>query len=158
MHSFEKAALTFPLSLDRKLALYSGDIPPEDLESMRMGFDECVEIMRSTGALTEAQMDALGVPNYWTSDSRSLPKDERVLHHQRSAILTSELVANKYALYQEMKAARIASRKKPKHSYAEKVERNKQRRSNVDENKPPAKKRGRPKKSDIAPRNDATIQ
>ena len=142
MHSFEKAAQTFPLSLDRKLSLFAGELSIRDLEKMRSGFGECVAIMRATGRLSEAQVNSLGIPDSWTADSRHLPKDERVLHHQRSAILTEELVANRYALYQEMKAERNSTRRKAKLSYADKVERNKKRRSTADENIPPAKRRG----------------
>ena len=90
-------------------------------------------------------------------NSRHLPKDERVLHHQRSAILTEELVANRYALYQEMKAERNSTRRKAKLSYADKVERNKKRRSTADENIPPAKRRGRPRKSNSAVASDIVI-
>ena len=156
LHSFEKAAQSFPLSLDRKLSLYCGDISQKDLEKMRTAFNECVAIMRATGRLTEEQMDTLGVPDSWTSDSRHLPKDERVLHHQRSAILTEELVATKYALYQEMKAARSSSRK-AKLTHAEKIERNKKRKQNSKENMPPAKRRGRPRKSNSAVSGDTVI-
>ena len=59
-HSFQRAAQTFPLSLERKLSLYHGEIPTVELKSMQDSFATCVDLMRATGRLTEAQMDDLG--------------------------------------------------------------------------------------------------
>ena len=84
--SIHWAAETLPLSLERKLSLYRGEISTLELIAMKNSFATCVDLMRDTGRLTEAEMDDLGVSNSITGDSRQVPKDQRVLHQQRSVI------------------------------------------------------------------------
>ena len=120
-HSFQKASQWFPLSLQKKLSLFPLPIIREDVERMEAAFPTAVEIMRATGLLTEAQMDELDVPESDNGDKRALPKDQRVLHHQRSVILTHELVASRYAKYKAKKEELAVKQKKPKSSKQEKA-------------------------------------
>jgi len=50
-------------------------------------FPEMVKLMREHGTVTEAQMDALNIPNFNEFDSDSKAKDERALHKQRAVIM-----------------------------------------------------------------------
>ena len=70
---------------------------------MRSAFPHHVEIMRLKGKLTETDMDASGVPASRNDDKRRTPKDERVLHQQRSCILNGEDVKGQYHRYLEAK-------------------------------------------------------
>ena len=106
-HSFQKAAQTLPSTLDKKLSLYQyiDDYSLEEIAAMRSAFPYHVEIMRLKGKLTEADMDASDVPASRNNDKRRIPKDERVLHQQRSCILNGEDVKGQY--HRNLEAKRL---------------------------------------------------
>ena len=105
LHSFEKCAQTLPSSLEAKLALYplAHEITLSDMSAMEEAFENHVKIVRTTGKITEEIMDEASIPITLNNDRRQKPKDERVLHQQRSCILNGEAVINHYNIYIQKK-------------------------------------------------------
>ena len=122
LHSFEKCAQRLPSTLDAKLALYPkiSEVGSTEIESMRKVFPSHVEVVRATGKITEAMMDMAGKPASFTNDRRKVPKDERVLHQQRSCILNGAEVVEQYRANlkrkEELASNRLQSGKKAKRS------------------------------------------
>lgn len=69
--------------LDTKMSALQADLSLIDWQAYRDAYEGGVNIMRQKGMLTEADMDALGVPKTVTNDRRSKPKDQRPLPNQR---------------------------------------------------------------------------
>ena len=79
----------------------------EQCENLRSNFPYFVEIMRTRGRITEAEMDAKGIPSFAEFDSNRTPKDQRALHKQRAVIMNSEECIAQYQAYQQRKLNRI---------------------------------------------------
>jgi len=67
------------------------------------------------GQCTEAEMDALGIKSMYDTQSRKLPKDQRVLWHQRAVDLHHPETLERWAEYKDAAKtkARRAKRKEP---------------------------------------------
>ena len=76
-----------------------GEISPAELFAMQESFPFLVAKFKLEGKLTETDMDEQNIPSYAGNDTRSLPKDKRVLHQNRSALINHELVAAEYENY-----------------------------------------------------------
>ena len=72
LNSFRKCAQTLPSTLDAKLALYPlvHEITDSDMAAMTAAFDEHVNIIRSTGKITEEEMDKAAIPSSVNNDRR----------------------------------------------------------------------------------------
>jgi hypothetical protein len=77
---------------------------------MKDNLPHFAEIMRQRGKITEAEMDAKGIPNYNNFDSDRKPKDQRALHKQRAAVMNADDVVAQFIDYQRQRAAHIANR------------------------------------------------
>lgn len=77
---------------------------------MRKAFPAHVEVVRATGKIAEAIMDMADIPASLVNDRRKIPKDERVLHQQRSCILNGEAVVEQYKAYLKRKEEVASSR------------------------------------------------
>ena len=69
-----------------------------------------VEIFRSTGKVTEAQMDAAGIYSVNSESTNSKPKNERAMHQQRSVIMNSVDCIAQYRAHVERRDAEPARR------------------------------------------------
>jgi hypothetical protein len=72
---------------------------------MEQALPAMVEIFRTTGRVTEAQMDAAGIPSVNNESTNSKPKDERPLHQQRSVIMNSEDCIRQYRAHVDRRDA-----------------------------------------------------
>jgi len=96
----------------------------KDMNVLVEQLPQMVAIMRARGSITEAEMDAAGIPNMNHLDSDKKPKDERALHKQRAVIMNKEDCISKYRNYRrlmdearvsrEANAATAAARKRAK--------------------------------------------
>lgn len=69
-----------------------------------------VEIFRTTGKITEAQMDAASTPSVNSESTNSKPKDARPMHQQRSVIMNSVDCIAQYRAHVERWEAEPARR------------------------------------------------
>ena len=101
--------------LDSKLALCSTKLTATQGEAIRAGFPALVALAKLKGKLTEAEMDAAGIPKHQPGkvliDKRAKPKDQRPLHNQRTAVVNLEPVLAQFNAYQ---AAILAKKTAPK--------------------------------------------
>ena len=81
------------------------EISGRDMDHMQELLPNMVEIFRSTGKVTEAQMDAANILSVNDEATNGRPKDDRPLHQQRSVIMNSE---DCIAQYQSQLARRLA--------------------------------------------------
>jgi hypothetical protein len=95
--SFEKSGLGGAGATDilaAQLALGTGQISAEQMQQMRSAWLPCVDLFKQHGQLTEAMLDAAGVPQpvfpAYLVDSRQTPHDERPMENQRSTNLTHD--------------------------------------------------------------------
>ena len=66
---------------------------------MQESFPFLVAKFRLERKLTEKDMDEQNIPSFADNETRKLPKDKRVLHQNRSAIVNHELVSTEYENY-----------------------------------------------------------
>jgi len=74
-------------------------------EHMKNKVEELAGIFREKGILTEQDMDDSGIVEM-TQDSRTAPKDERVLHQQRAVLMNSDECVRQYKIHQERTRAK----------------------------------------------------
>jgi hypothetical protein len=81
----------------------------DEVAVMREHFQHFVSVMREHGKITEAEMDAKGIPNYNNDDHDNKPKDQRALHKQRAVVMNAqETVAQFIDYVQRRDAERLA--------------------------------------------------
>lgn len=80
-------------------------ISARDMEAMQEAIPDMVQIFRTTGNLTEEQMDAAGIVSVNDMASNARPKDDRPLHQQRAVIMNAEDCIAKYRSYVNYRAA-----------------------------------------------------
>jgi hypothetical protein len=80
----------FPVSFKTTIGRCTRQVTARDMDIVEKALPDMVEIFRTTGKVTEAQMDAAGIFSVNGESINSKPKDERALHQQRSVIMNSE--------------------------------------------------------------------
>ena len=98
----------YPVSLATAMGRCSRQITARDMDNIREKMPGLVTIFRSTGRLTEEEMDAAGIISVNHEASNSRPKDDRPLHQQRAVIMNSEHCISQYNNYQAIRAAEPA--------------------------------------------------
>jgi hypothetical protein len=129
-----------------QMRLCTAKITKADMELLVHQFPEMVKLMRENGTVTEAQMDALNIPNFNEFDSDSKAKDERALHKQRAVIMNMQDCISKYKRYHQVKVTKSrSSATKTRQAAATKTGKTKKRKLNIplpsdSENEPSAKR------------------
>ena len=100
----------FPVSLRTSVGKCTRQVTARDMDIMERELPAMVEIFRSTGKVTEAQMDAAGIPSVNSESTNSKPKDERAMHQQRSVIMNSVDCIAQYRAHVERRDAEPARR------------------------------------------------
>ena len=100
----------FPVSLHTSIGRCTRQVTARDMDIMERELPAMVEIFRSTGKVTEAQMDAAGIPSVNSQSTNSKPKDERAMHQQRSVIMNSVDCIAQYRAHVEPRDAEPARR------------------------------------------------
>jgi hypothetical protein len=100
----------FPVSFKTTIGRCTRQVTARDMDIMEKALPDMVEIFRTTGKVTEAQMDAAGIFSVNGESTNSKPKDERALHQQRSVIMNSEDCIAQYRAQVEHREAEPARR------------------------------------------------
>lgn len=89
----------FPVSFITTMSRCTRVISGRDMDNMRVHLAAMVDIFRTTGVLTEDQMDAVNILSVNDEASNSRPKDDRPLHQQRSVIMNGADCIAQYRNY-----------------------------------------------------------
>ena len=100
----------FPVSFRTSIGRCTRQVTARDMDVMEKELPAMVEIFRTTGKITEAQMDAAGIPSVNSESTNSKPKDERPMHQQRSVIMNSVDCIAQYRAHVERREAEPARR------------------------------------------------
>ena len=100
----------YPVNFKATIGRCTRQVTARDMDLMERALPAMVEIFRTTGKVTEAQMDAAGIPSVNAESTNSKPKDERPLHQQRSVIMNSEDCISQYRAHVERREAEPARR------------------------------------------------
>lgn len=100
----------FPVSFSMTMSRCTRVISWKDMEHMREKLSAMVAIFRSTGVLTESQMDEAGIVSVNDEASNGRPKDDRPLHQQRSVIMNGDDCIAQYRSYINNRDAEPARR------------------------------------------------
>jgi hypothetical protein len=100
----------YPVNLKASIGRCTRQVTARDMDIMEQALPAMVEIFRTTGRVTEAQMDAAGIPSVNNESTNSKPKDERPLHQQRSVIMNSQDCIRQYRAHVDRRDAEPARR------------------------------------------------
>lgn len=100
----------FPVNFRASIGRCTRQVTARDMNVMEQALPAMVEIFRTTGKVTEAQMDAVGIPSVDAESTNSKPKDERALHQRRSVIMNSVDCIAQYRAQVDRRAAEPARR------------------------------------------------
>ena len=100
----------YPVSFRTTIGRCTRQVTARDMDVMERQLPAIVEIFRTTGKVTEAQMDAAGIFSVNSESTNSKPKDERAMHQQRSVIMNSDDCIAQYRAHVEHRAAEPARR------------------------------------------------
>jgi hypothetical protein len=67
---------------------------------MKSAVGPVVSLFRDKGYVTEAEMDRLNIPVF-NGDTRTIPKDQRVLHQQRAVLMSGTACIQQYRVRKE---------------------------------------------------------
>ena len=112
--------------LAAQLALGTGQISAEQMQQMRSAWLPCVDLFNQHGQLTEAMLDAAGVPQpvfpAYLVDSRQTPHEERPMENQRSTNLTHDASKDRATHKFQLKLCRKGRLEQKKKAQQEKKE------------------------------------
>lgn len=90
----------FPLSYKAIMDQCYSEITHEDFEAMKEATDMNVEYFLKHGQLTEEQLTATGIPEFEVKKGdNTVPRDKRVLNHQRAVLLSHPETIDRYTEY-----------------------------------------------------------
>ena len=84
----------YPLDVRRALAQTQPPISKTEADHITAQMPVLVEHFRARGKLTEAEMDAVGIPKAHSTNAK--PKDERPLQNQRAALINADETVAQY--------------------------------------------------------------
>lgn len=100
----------FPVYFVTTMSRCTRLISERDLDNMREQLAAMAEIFRTTGILTEDQMDAANILSVNDEASNGRPKNDRPLHQQRSVIMNGADCIAQYRSYDNYRDAEPAKR------------------------------------------------
>ena len=100
----------YPVSFLTTMGRCKRQISARDMDHMEENLANMVDIFRTTGKVTEAQLDAALILSVNDEATNGRPKDDRPLHQQRSVIMNSEDCIAQYQAQLDRRMAEPARR------------------------------------------------
>jgi hypothetical protein len=86
----------YPLNYQQTMSQCKQTVSKEEQDIIDDKFEDLLDIFNDTGELTEADMDEAGIVSVVDTGRTKIPKDERVLIHQRAVELTHKSIMKRY--------------------------------------------------------------